>query len=605
MAAVNRTFMPFLGSNAPAKSPEFNLKVGNEIVKDQEKVAETLADYFASIADGIGGENVENLTETDFIDHQSVLKIAQLSIQNDAIRLNPLQKAQVQQVMESLKVKKASGCDSIPPFALKFGAEGIAISLTNLFNRCISEGKWPQSWKKGEWIPVFKRDDPLLKENYRPVTVLPAVDKVFEQIVARQLVGMFDHRLGQALSAYRKTHSCETTLIYLIEHWRLARDNKQLVGILSTDMSKAFDSMHPALLLSKLRAYGFEENLINLLRSYLCDRSNRVKLASQKSSWKQVNRGCPQGSALGPLLWNIFQNDLVYEIEQNLSMYADDHQLFEISDNVAMINNNLNASATKASLWYESNLLKGNLSKYHTMLINNKQRDSRDEISINVQGTDIESLDSIKLLGVTIDNKLNFSEHINITCKKANQRIGVLMRLKNLVPTVAKLHLFKAAILPYLTYCHLTWHFCRASDKRKLERTQERGLRAVFRDTKSKYEVLLKKANLKSLYERRLQDIACLMFKVKHDLCPPNVKNLFSLKSSTYNLRGADFHIPRFNTVTYGKHSLRYIGPVLWNRLSTNLKNLPSLQSFKRQITLINLSQKIEHECKSCVLCST
>ena len=194
------------------------------------------------------------------------------------------------------------------------------------------------------------------------------------------------------------------------------------------------------------------------------------------------------------------------------------------------------------------------------------------------------------------------SSSIKIVCYV---RVKSILRLKNLVPTVAKLHLFKAAILPYLTYCHLTWHFCRASDKRKLERTQERGLRAVFRDTKSKYEVLLKKANLKSLYERRLQDIACLMFKVKHDLCPPNVKNLFSLKSSTYNLRGADFHIPRFNTVTYGKHSLRYIGPVLWNRLSTNLKNLPSLQSFKRQITLINLSQKIEQECKSCVLCST
>ena len=212
---------------------------------------------------------------------------------------------------------------------------------------------------------------------------------------------MSNHRLGQALTAYHKTHSCETTLIYLIEHWKLARDNKQQVGILSTDMSKAFDSMHPALLLSKLRAYGFEENLLNLLCSYLCDRSNRVKLTTQKSSWKQVGRGCIQ------LLWNIFQNDLVYKIEQNLSMYADDHQLFEIGDNVATINDNLNVSATKASLWYESNLLKGNLSKYHTMLINNKKRDSREEININVQGTGIESLDSIKLLGVTIDNKLN------------------------------------------------------------------------------------------------------------------------------------------------------------------------------------------------------
>ena len=110
-------------------------------------------------------------------------------------------------------------------------------------------------------------------------------------------------------------------------------------------------------------------------------------------------------------------------------MYADDHQLFEISDNVTTINDQLNASATKASLWYESNLLKGNFSKYHTMLINNKQRDRRDDINVNVRGTDVDCLNSIKLLGVAIDNKLNFSEHINITCKKANHRI--LMRLKN------------------------------------------------------------------------------------------------------------------------------------------------------------------------------
>ena len=117
---------------------------------------------------------------------------------------------------------------------------------------------------------------------------------------------------------------------------------------------------------------------------------------------------------------------------------------------------------------------------------------------------------------MTIDNKLNFSEDINVTCKKASQRIGVLMRLKNLVPTAEKLQLFKAAILPYLTYCHLTWHFCPASDKRKLERIQERGLRAVFSDGQSTYKKLLNKAKsyLITLYERRLQDIACLMYNV-------------------------------------------------------------------------------------------
>ena len=113
--------------------------------------------------------------------------------------------------------------------------------------------------------------------------------------------------------------------------------------------------------------------------------------------------------------------------------------------------------------------------------------------------------DSLKLLGVTIDSKLNFSEHINMICKIAGQKIGVLMRLRNLIPTNATLMFFKTAILPHLTYCHLVWHFCRASDSRKIERMQERGLCAVFRNNVS-YPKLLKRAELPGLQNRRLQD---------------------------------------------------------------------------------------------------
>ena len=117
--------------------------------------------------------------------------------------------------------------------------------------------------------------------------------------------------------------------------------------------------------------------------------------------------------------------------------------------------------------------------------------------TMSIQGSEIESTEKLNLLGVTIDSKLNFNHHINNVCKKASQRIGVLMRLKNLIPTEAKLQLYKAAILPHLTYCHLTWHFCKASDRRKLERIQERGLRAVFKDKHSSYEKLL--ANCRTL----------------------------------------------------------------------------------------------------------
>ena len=130
------------------------------------------------------------------------------------------------------------------------------------------------------------------------------------------------------------------------------------------------------------------------------------------------------------------------------------------------------------------------------MNIRNKSVNYDDKTSITVNGKDIMESDNLELLGVTIDRGLNFNLHISNVCKKASQRIGVIMRLRNLIPTEAKLHLFKAAILPHLTYCHLVWHFCRASDTHRLERVQERGLRAVFKDKQSSYQQLLVKAKL-------------------------------------------------------------------------------------------------------------
>ena len=144
--------------------------------------------------------------------------------------------------------------------------------------------------------------------------------------------------------------------------------------------------------------------------------------------------------------------------------------------------------------------------------------------------------ETLQPLGVTIDSKLNFHNHISHICKKASQRIGVLMRLSNLIPTDAKLQIFKTAILPYVTYCHLIWHFCKCSDGPRLERMQERGLRAVCKDKHSTYERLLQKAKLPTLLNRRLQDICILMYKVKHNPSPLNIHNMFQEHNSSYNL---------------------------------------------------------------------
>ena len=213
-------------------------------------------------------------------------------------------------------------------------------------------------------------------------------------------------------------------------------------------MSKAFDSLHPPLLLGKLKAYGFQESAVQLPHSYLHDRKYRVKLGSHASTCKAVSRGCPQGSFLGPLLWNIFQNDLSYCVTTNLSMYTDDHQVYHIGSDQCSVSSKLR----------DMRALLPHLKKYQTVNIGYSQAINSAAPALRVNNEEIKNVENLRLLGVTIDSKFNFTNHISTICKKASQNIGVLMRLRNLIPTKTKLILFKSTVLPYLTYCHLVGH---------------------------------------------------------------------------------------------------------------------------------------------------
>ena len=185
----------------------------------------------------------------------------------------------------------------------------------------------------------------------------------------------------------------------------------------------------------------------------------------------------------------------------------------------------------------------------------------------------------IKLLGIQINSKLNFTSHVSELCTKASQKVGVLVRLRNLIPCNAKLSLYKSSILPHLTYCHLIWHFC-AVDRRKLEQIQERALRAVYKTRSVNYQELLDRAKLPTLYNRNLQDIATLMFKVKHSFAPVNISDLFNLKNTQYNLQNSGFALPRFETIKLGRNLMRYVGPLIWSKPPRHLRMIETLNSF-------------------------
>ena len=194
---------------------------------------------------------------------------------------------EVEETLKEINTRKANGWDFIPPKALKFGAEELSIPLTTLYNTCIKQGNWPNDWKKGEWTPVHKKDDRMSKQNYRPVTIQTVLNKVFEQLLSKQVSVSFNDLLSENLTAYRKSHSCETTLLMLTEQWKKAVDEGEYVGLLSTDMSKAFDCMYHPLLLAKLKAYNFDEQSLKLMKSYFTNRYN-----SKTGQYNQLLETC-------------------------------------------------------------------------------------------------------------------------------------------------------------------------------------------------------------------------------------------------------------------------------------------------------------------------
>ena len=226
-----------------------------------------------------------------------------------------LEPKEIEAAFSNLDSNKSTGHDLIPPKILKSASRELSHPLADLYNRCIESCDWPLHWKKGDWVPVFKKDNKHDIKNYRPVTVLTVIGKVFEQLLDKQLTSFIDPKLSHNLTAYRKGQSRETSLIELVERWKRAFDNRNIVGVLSTDMSKAFDSLYPPLLINKLKAYGFSNNSLALMRSYFTNRKNRVRINQETTSdWHATTRGYTQGSAFRPLLCNVFQN-IVFSCE--------------------------------------------------------------------------------------------------------------------------------------------------------------------------------------------------------------------------------------------------------------------------------------------------
>ena len=219
--------------------------------------------------------------------------------------------------------KKSTG---FPVRLLNVGADPLSMITSELINMSIDECTFPDLLKYAEIAALFKKLDRLYKENYRPVSFLTALSKVFEKMYRRQLTSYFYRILSKYLSGFRQKYSCQGTLLRMIEERKSALDNGNMVGSKAIDLSRAFDSLPHGLLLANVHAYGVNIESCKLIASDLHNRHHRVKIRDKRCDWLQIKTFVPQGSVMGPLLFNIFINDtFLFNGDVNIYNYADDN----------------------------------------------------------------------------------------------------------------------------------------------------------------------------------------------------------------------------------------------------------------------------------------
>ena len=434
--------------------------------------------------------------------------------------------------------------------------------------------------KLADVTPIHKKDENTLLKNYRPVSLIPIVSKLFEREMYNQILLHIDNFLSPFLFGYRKGYSTEQCLIVMLEVWRKALDGKWSAGAILTDLSKAFDCLNHNLLIAKIDAYGFDKSAINFIHNYLKERKQRTKVNGSYSSWQELKIGVPQGSILGPLLFNIFINDMFYFIKDTkMANYADDNTVYTVEENIDDLLKTLENETSLILNWFRINEMKPNDDKCHLIVSN------QDNVSVTLGNEIIEATDSVDLLGVTIDRSLNFNEHVTNLCKKGNQKLHALARISKYLNEDKLKIIMKTFFQSQFNYCPLVWMFHNRTLNNKINKLHERALRIVYKNANLTFQELLDKDNSVTIHHRNLQRLATEMYKIKNHLSPLPMQELFTEKYNKYELRNKrSWETYNVRTVSYGTETIRYRGPKTWELVPIEIKESTSLLEFKEKI---------------------
>ena len=497
--------------------------------------------------------------------------------------------------LTSLKPNKASGPDEIPPWFLKEYAHEIGLILTAIYQASINFGIVPFRWKYAHVCGVFKSGEKSDPCNYRPISLTCIASKVLEHIVHSHVMKHLDSHqiLTDEQHGFRAKRSTVTQLITTIHDLAKTIEDNKSVHAAILDFSKAFDKVPHQRLLHKLEYYGIRENLLKWFESFLTGRTQSVICDGSRSNPTMVSSGVPQGTVLGPLLFLLYVNDLPENLQSSVRLFADDALLYGIISSEDDCDK-LQADLSELECWQDRWPMKFNPSKCKIISISTKKSPPLKKYVFC--GSELEEVDSVSYLGVTLTKNLKWSQHVSSISGKASKVLGLIKRNFWNCPRSVKETAYTTLVRPKLEYGCEAWdpHF--KKDISSLEHVQRKAARFCLNNYQPTASVteMLSELGWSSLETRRTIARLNLMYKI----CHGNVdidKNSYLCSSKICGTRTRSSHDYKFFNINATKDVYFYsFFPRtlrVWNKLPKDVVDSNSLEIFKTKISKYFIEQ--------------